>query len=53
MTFDAPTVDYAGLSPIIALTTGLVLIVLVAVFDSIKRSLPGWPCSPWRPPPGC
>ena len=37
MTFDAPTIDYAGLSPIIALTAGLVLLVLVAVFDSIKR----------------
>ncbi|HTU14381.1 MAG TPA: NADH-quinone oxidoreductase subunit N [Solirubrobacterales bacterium] len=37
MIFDAPTVDYAGLSPIIALTTGLVVVVLAAVFDSVKR----------------
>jgi NADH-quinone oxidoreductase subunit N len=40
VTFDAPTIDYAGLSPIIALTSGLVLLVLVAVFDSIKRIAP-------------
>jgi NADH-quinone oxidoreductase subunit N len=38
--FDAPTIDYAGLSPVIALTAGLVLVVLVAVFDSIKRVAP-------------
>jgi len=37
MIFDAPTVDYAGLSPIIALTSGLVVLVLAAVFDSVKR----------------
>ena len=37
MTFDAPSIDYAALSPIIALTAGLVLLVLVAVFDSVKR----------------
>ncbi|MGK2956749.1 MAG: NADH-quinone oxidoreductase subunit N [Solirubrobacterales bacterium] len=37
MTFDAPTVDYAALSPIIALTSGLVVLVLVAVFDSVKK----------------
>ncbi|MCC6755215.1 MAG: NADH-quinone oxidoreductase subunit N [Solirubrobacterales bacterium] len=37
MSFDAPSMDYAGLSPVIALTTGLVVIVLAAVFDRIKR----------------
>lgn len=37
MIFDAPTIDYAALSPIIALTAGLVVLVLAAVFDSIKR----------------
>ncbi len=37
MTFDSPTMDYAALSPIIALTTGLVVVVLAAVFDPIKR----------------
>lgn len=37
MIFDSPTMDYAGLSPIIALTVGLVVVVLAAVFDPIKR----------------
>lgn len=37
MIFDAPTIDYAGLSPIIALTAGLVVIVFAAVIDPIKR----------------
>ena len=37
MSFDSPTIDYAGLSPIISLTAGLVVVVLVAVFDSVKR----------------
>ena len=37
MSFDAPVIDYAGLSPVIALTAGLVVLVLVAVFDSVKR----------------
>ncbi len=40
MSFEAPTLDYAGLSPIISLTAGLVLVVLFAVFDSIKRAAP-------------
>ena len=40
MTFDAPTIDYAGLSPIITMTAGLVLLVLVAVFDGVKRTAP-------------
>ena len=37
MEFNAPSIDYAALSPIIALTSGLVVLVLVAVFDSLKR----------------
>lgn len=37
MTFDAPSIDYAALSPIISLTAGLVVLALVAVFDSVKR----------------
>ena len=37
VSFDAPTIDYAGLSPIISLTVGLVVVVLAAVFDSVKR----------------
>jgi len=40
VSFDAPTVDYAGLSPVIALSTGLIVLVIVAVFDSIKRLAP-------------
>ena len=37
MTFDSPTMDYAALSPVIALTAGLVVVVLAAVFDPVKR----------------
>jgi NADH-quinone oxidoreductase subunit N len=37
VSFDAPTIDYAALSPIIALTAGLVVVVLAAVFDPVKR----------------
>ena len=41
MIFNAPEIDYAALSPLIALTTGLVLIVLAAVFEPLKRLAPG------------
>src|SRR5919106_97255 len=34
MTFDAPDIDYAGISPIIALTAGLCLLLIVAVFTA-------------------
>ena len=37
MIFNAPDIDYAGLSPVIAMTTGLVVVVLAAVFDPVKR----------------
>ncbi|MDQ2700630.1 MAG: NADH-quinone oxidoreductase subunit N, partial [Actinomycetota bacterium] len=37
MTFDAPTIDYAALSPVISLSAGLVVLVLAAVFDPVKR----------------
>lgn len=37
MIFNAPDMDYAGLSPVIAMTAGLVLVVLAAVFDPVKR----------------
>lgn len=37
MTFDAPTIDYAGLSPILTLSVGLLVVVIAAVIDSIKR----------------
>jgi NADH-quinone oxidoreductase subunit N len=39
--FNAPGIDYAGLSPIIALTAGLVLIVFTAVFQPVKRLAKG------------
>ncbi len=32
MTFEAPDIDYAGISPIIALTAGLCLVLMSAVF---------------------
>lgn len=37
MIFNAPDIDYAALSPIIALTTGLVAVTMAAVFDPVKR----------------
>ncbi|MCO5315764.1 MAG: NADH-quinone oxidoreductase subunit N [Solirubrobacterales bacterium] len=37
MIFHAPEIDYAALSPIIALTAGLVLVTMAAVFDPVKR----------------
>ncbi len=40
MIVETPAIDYAGLSPIIALSTGLILMVIFAVFDSIKRLAP-------------
>jgi NADH-quinone oxidoreductase subunit N len=41
MTFTDPVIDWAGLSPILALSLGLTLMVVIAVFDSIKRIAPG------------
>src|SRR6266511_2177995 len=37
MTFNAPEIDYAGLSPIIALTTGLVVVLMVGLLPRIGR----------------
>lgn len=37
MIFNAPEIDYAALSPIIALTAGLVVVTMAAVFEPIKR----------------
>jgi len=39
--FNAPHVDYAGLSPVIALTVGLVVILMSGVFPTTKRWAPG------------
>ena len=35
--FTAPHIDYAGLSPVIALTVGICVVLLVGLFD-----LPRW-----------
>ncbi len=39
MTFTAPEIDYAGLSPIIALTTGLCVVLIAGVLPRINRFL--------------
>jgi NADH-quinone oxidoreductase subunit N len=41
MTFNAPHVDYFGISPLIALTTGLVIVLLAGVMRPVRRSVPG------------
>ncbi|HYH53900.1 MAG TPA: NADH-quinone oxidoreductase subunit N [Solirubrobacterales bacterium] len=40
MNFNEPTIDYAGIAPLIALTVGLCLVLLSAVFKPFKRSAP-------------
>jgi NADH-quinone oxidoreductase subunit N len=39
--FVAPHLDYAGISPIIALTAGIVVVLLSAVFRPVQRTGPG------------
>ena len=41
MNFHAPHVDYAGMAPIIALTVGLVVVLMSGVFKPTKRWAPG------------
>ncbi len=41
MSFNEPTVDYAGIAPIVALTVGLCVVLLSAVFRPLRRSAPG------------
>jgi NADH-quinone oxidoreductase subunit N len=41
MSFHAPAVDYAGLSPVIALTAGVCVVLLTAVFKPLRRTAPG------------
>ncbi|MDX6624788.1 MAG: NADH-quinone oxidoreductase subunit [Solirubrobacterales bacterium] len=41
MNFNEPTIDYAGISPIIALTVGLCMVLLSGVFKPVKRWAPG------------
>ena len=40
MTFTAPEVDYAGISPVIALSAGICVVLLSSVFDRVKRLAP-------------
>jgi NADH-quinone oxidoreductase subunit N len=40
MSFHAPHLDYAGLSPVIALTAGICVVLLTAVFKPARRSAP-------------
>ncbi len=41
MNFNEPVIDYAGISPLIALTVGLCVVLLSAVFKPTKRMAPG------------
>ncbi|HYC80719.1 MAG TPA: NADH-quinone oxidoreductase subunit N [Solirubrobacterales bacterium] len=40
MNFDAPHIDYAGISPLIALTVGLVVVLMTSVFRPLRRTAP-------------
>jgi len=40
MNFHAPTIDYAGVSPIIALTAGICVVLIAGVFDRVKSAVP-------------
>jgi NADH-quinone oxidoreductase subunit N len=40
MTFHSPGIDYAAISPIIALTVGLCAVLLTAVFRPLRRTAP-------------
>src|SRR5262245_25625606 len=37
MTFNAPDIDYAGLSPVIALTAGMCIVLLAGLIPSLGR----------------
>jgi len=41
VTFNSPDIDYAALSPIIALTVGLCVVLLSAVIRPLRRTAPG------------
>ena len=41
MNFNEPHIDYAGISPLIALTVGICVVLLSAVFKPTKRWAPG------------
>jgi NADH-quinone oxidoreductase subunit N len=40
MNFHAPEIDYSGVSPIIALTAGICVVLLAGVFDRLRRAVP-------------
>jgi NADH-quinone oxidoreductase subunit N len=40
MTFHAPHIDYSGISPIIALTAGVCVVLLTGVFDRLRGGVP-------------
>jgi NADH-quinone oxidoreductase subunit N len=40
MSFSAPAIDYAALSPVIALTVGVCVVLLSAVFKPVRRTAP-------------
>ncbi len=40
MNFNAPDIDYAGISPVIALTVGLCVVLLSGVFKPLRRTAP-------------
>ena len=52
-TFNAPHIDYAGLSPVLALTVGLCLVLLSAVFKPLRRTAPVLTLPTLARPPGC
>jgi NADH-quinone oxidoreductase subunit N len=39
--FNAPHIDYGALSPVLALTVGLCVVLLSGVFKPVKRAVPG------------
>jgi len=39
--FNPPDIDYAALSPVLALTAGLCVVLLTAVFKPLRRTAPG------------
>jgi NADH-quinone oxidoreductase subunit N len=40
MNFHAPAIDYAGIAPIIALTVGICVVLMTAVFQPLRRTAP-------------
>jgi NADH-quinone oxidoreductase subunit N len=40
MSFNEPHIDYAGIAPVIALTVGLVVVLMTSVFKALRRTAP-------------